>query len=274
MRDAEGRRARDFVAELFERAAAFLDPNLAHDLPIDFPSRFWEMCVTVMLLDADIGLRRSADRPIVDGPDLLLEDGTTWVEAVSAGPGTGADALVWPARFEGAFHIPDERIRLRLLGAVKEKQEKGKKYVARGTVRPDHRYVIAVNAGEVPWARTELHIPRILRTLFPIGPMEVLMDVSTGAVTGSRYAYSPQVLKENGSGVATDSFLSPTSALVSAVLYACLDEYNRPVPLGDAVHFVHNPSAANRLPNGFMMCGREYLPGDQAIDVRDHRRVA
>jgi hypothetical protein len=273
-RHVEGRRGRDFVADLFERSAAYLDPSLAHDLPTDFPSRFWEMYVTAMLLDSGIALRRSVNRPIMDGPDLLVEDGTTWVEAVAAGPGLGADALVWPANYESAFHIPDERIKLRLLSALKEKQEKGKKYFAAGIVGPDHRYMVALNAGEVPLARTELHIPRILRTLFPIGPMEVVIDISSGAVTGSRYAYNRQVFKENGSAVATDSFLSPTSAPVSAVLYACVDEYNWSAPLGDAILLVHNPSATNRLPDGFMKCGREYLPGDQVIDVRDHRRVA
>jgi hypothetical protein len=263
--------AHRFVADLFARSYEYLDARLRSDLPKDFPSRFWEMYVTCMLLESGIALVRTRDRPVQSGPDLLLADGETWIEAVTAGPGTGADALSWPRGNGVAYRIPDDRIILRILSAITTKSRVMKRYINHGLVSPQHRCVIAVNAGEVPLARVEQSVPRILRSVFPIGSMEVLISVPDGHVTGSRYAYRPRIAKEKGQEVDTTFFLSPESSHISAVFYACVDEYNHPHPLQDAVHAVKNPQATVEWPEGRLVAGREYTARAGVIETIDHR---
>ncbi|MDP9176936.1 MAG: hypothetical protein M3O61_04580 [Gemmatimonadota bacterium] len=274
--DHDYTRARAFVEHLYARSQAYLDADIRRDLPRDFSQRFWEMCIATMLLDAGVELCPRSRRPNPSrGPDILLADGTTWIEAVSVGAGEGPDALQWPTGALGTvMYVPDERVSLRLLSVIFEKLGKAREYLSSGLVKPGDRYIVAVNAAEVPWARQESAVPRIVRSLFPIGSLEVTIGLPDGEVKGIGHAHRPHIRKELGAQVPTSLFLQDESALIGAVLYACVDEFNvRPEPKDDLI-LVHNPRAANPVPVGWVRAGHEYYLEGEAVKHVDHRSNA
>jgi len=276
MRDRwDGLGALEFVQDLFARTASFLDARLSKDLLVHFPERLWEMCVVALLLEAGVELAPTAERPFrKQGPDILLAHEKTWVEAISVGAGSGPDRLVPIAPSGGrALQIPDESITLRLTNGIAEKSRQGRSYFENGLLGPDDPFIIAINAGEVPYARHEQEPPRIVKALYPLGNLEIILG-SEGSVLGSRYQYRPQIRKKGGAGVSTSFFLSPDSAHVSAVLYGCVNEYNRPRSLRGAAILVHNLNARNPLPPRTIRVGREYVADGDRLTVIRHAETS
>lgn len=258
------REARDFIEGEWPSVAPFLDRDLPTKAAERFHAHFWEFYLAVALGACSVPLVPRSERRGRDaGPDLLLRNGIA-IEAVTASAGIGPDA-VKEATLGEARSVPDDAIRLRMLNAIHEKQRKLERYRVTGTHVPGAPFVVALNAAAVPSARAENTVPRIVRTLFPLGDLQVRIDVNSLEVVGSSYAFEDRVVKTKGAEVRTDNFLSPgTFNGISAVLYSCADAVNRPPTAGGDFLIVHNPHASAPLPLGALPAAYEYTSdGDQ-----------
>jgi hypothetical protein len=249
--------AKIFVEALWERAHEHIDSDILKELPVQFHQRFWEIYLAAALLEAGLNLQQSSGR---DGPDICIEadDGSKiWIEAVTATPGQGNDA-VQEAEIGIATDVPDDQIKLRLLNAFAEKSKKYKRYREKNWVSPEEPYIIAINAAQVPSARREREIPRIVRSLLPFGFQVLHLTRETLEVTGTSYEYQGEVIKASGTEIETTSFLNPECSGISAVIYSCVDAFNYPTEISKALLLFHNPLATIPLPLGFLRKGYEY----------------
>jgi hypothetical protein len=249
--------AKMFVEELWGKAHEYLDSDILEELPDQFHQRFWEIYLAASLLESSLNLQHSSGR---DGPDICIkaDDGSKiWVEAVTASPGQGNDA-VQEAEIGTVRSVPDEQIKLRLLNAFAEKSKKYKRYREKNWVSTEEPYIIAINAALVPSASRELEIPRIVRSLLPFGFQVLHLSRETLEVTGNSYEYQGGVIKISGAEIETTSFLNPEYSGISAVIYSCVDVCNYPTEISRALLLFHNPLAKNPLPLGFLKKGYEY----------------
>jgi hypothetical protein len=254
------REAKSFVESLWARANTYVDPDLPLKMPREFHQRFWELYLASAFLDSGLPLVPRRSERVVAGPDLCVSmrpETRIWVEAVAALPGTGPDAV-----HEGtpgiAREVPDDPIKLRLLNVFDEKCRKHASYLEKGVVGASDPYVIAINAAMVPSAMLEREVPRIVRSLLPIGDGIVHLDRRSLKAVGSGHKYQSSITKLSGGEVPTDLFLDCRFRPVSAVLYSCADAFNHASETGAELLLLHNPLALNPLELGFLRRGREF----------------
>ena len=248
---------KQFSQQLWDRYHPYADDHFLAEIRKDFNARFWEMYLTCTLLDngPKLGYVVSCSKP---GPDALVEhEGQRlWIEATVATDGdpTKPDSAVE----DHSGNVPDEKILFRYANAIDTKHKKYLLYRDNGIIGKSDTYVIAINGYPLSYRWAEPEIPRILKALFPIGPLEMLIDRKTKMALGTRYQYRPAVKKISGSPVSTEIFLDQQYCGISAILYSCASGYGSSSPLGTDFILVHNPQASQPLPPGFLPCGREY----------------
>jgi hypothetical protein len=252
------REGRQFVEEIWRECAPYVDLDLHVRARESYLPRFWELYVAYTLLTRGLTLvPREGRRVRVKGPDLLLGDGITWVEAVLPTGGSGPDAIkeIEPGT---AGWVPHDALKLRLLSAIRAKLGKYHRYLETNVLTPTDRYVVAVGGCAISSAKREQTIPRIVSSVLPFGAEQVHLDAMSLQVIGHSFMHQPSVRKESGAQVSTMLFQDPASSPISALLYAWSDEINRPVSPGSEYIIVHNPLAANPLPLGYFPFGTEY----------------
>ena len=249
--------ARTLVERLWPLCSPYLDHDFRRQAADRFETRFWEMYLAWTLLENGVTLKQRPVGRRVAGPDFQTESRDVWIEAVLATAGTGENAV--PDLVDGGVRsVPEAEMILRLRTAIETKVQKGREYLTAGVVMPDEPFVIAVGARRIPLGRLESPIPRVVAAVFPFGNAVVHFDRDSGDVVGESYEYRPEILNARKSPVRTDLFLDPSYSHVSGVLYAGVDEVNRPQVPGPEFLFVHNPLAAVPLPAGYFPFGVEY----------------
>lgn len=263
--------ARQFVEGIWPQCRAYLDADFRKKASEHFAARFWEMYLVHTLLQNGIGITPRSSRNSTKGPDILLADGVTFIEAVLATSGCGRDAVPDPPSRRGAYSgLPDDQMKLRLLNAIDEKLKKYHRYRETGVLSSEDRYVIAVSGSAIGMARHELPIPRIVRAVFGLGNLQVHIDLESGQKDEWSWSTQEVVNKKSGAPVDSSLFLSPKSAPICAVIYCFTDECNRPAKPGVDFLTVHNPSASNKLARGFFPFGSEYWAEEDQIKWQRH----
>jgi hypothetical protein len=177
-----------------------------------------------------------------------------WIEAIAPGNGSGDDEV--PEIITGITQqIPEDQIILRLTSAISEKHKKYKKYLENGLIAPDEPYIIAINGCQIWSSKAEDDPPRIVRAVFPIGQQYV----DFGQKAGSGFEFRSKVYNAKGADIPTDIFLDPAFEGVSAILFSNSDCCNRSEHSGDEFILVHNLMAKNKLKEGLLQWGREYI---------------
>jgi hypothetical protein len=87
----------NFLESLWARYAPYADTNFHTEFQNknNLQSRFFEMYLTVALLEQSFPVVRRAERTGDEGPDICIEDpcGRVWIEAVAPTRGNGRDAV-------------------------------------------------------------------------------------------------------------------------------------------------------------------------------------
>lgn len=260
--------AKVFVMRLWEVANIYLDPDFLVKLPNQFHQHFWELYLAASLLEIGLPLEHSNSS---DGPDICIRsdsDSYIWVEAVTALAGQGVDA-VQKAECGVSRSVPDDQIKLRLLNAFDKKSKKYDVYKEKNWIGSEDPYIIAINAAQVPSARLEREMPRIVRSLLPLGHPVLHLDKETHNIVNTSYEYQGNVIKASGMGPKTTSFLNPEFSGISAVIYSCADTVNYPTEISRSLLLFHNPLAVNPIPLGFLKKGHEYWIEDQYLRIKD-----
>lgn len=253
---------------LWQRYSHLADSHFRMEFQRDMCSRYWEMYLGCSILD--LGLTPSSDDA---GPDLTVpvNGQTICIEAVAPTPGqVGLPDSVPDYECGKVRSVPDNQLVLRILSAIRDKGEKYHEYVRSGLVSNDASFMIAVSGSKLPSARQEVTVPRIVRSVLPVGDEYIRFDLKSGQFTDSGHQYRNQVMKSRGQSIPTDLFLDPAYAWLSAVLWSCVDPWNVPPTIGADFIVVHNPLALHPLPHGFINVGSAY----SAVVLQDGCRIS
>ena len=194
-----------FVEELWRRFRPYADSHFREKARHEFHQRFWEMYLGVSLLEHGFVLQPHRD----EGPDLCTctAEGTrVWFEAVAPGPGSGHDQVPPVPRSdlgEDVAEVPTEKILLRFTNALSKKQEKYGAALAKGIIRPDDGYVLAINSRGIRLVPFDGPMPLFVRAFLPYGPLQVAFDSKTRQIVDRFYQYRPAISKLSGRSVST-----------------------------------------------------------------------
>ena len=244
----------------------YADKDFLQEARKDFHPRFWEMYLGFSLINRGISLAKYDKSK--GGPDLLIssEKWNVWLEAIAPTAGEGVNAVI-EIEQEGASDVPDELIKLRYCSVIDKKHEKYKKYIdkEKPIISKEDRYIIAVNGGDIPSARKEIDIPRIVRCVLPFGHEVIEIDRNSLEGADGDYQYQGTSYKKSGSPVSTDIFCNSSFNAISAILFSNVDALNYPNHPGNDFVLIHNPLAKNPLERGFIKLGREYWVEKQTL---------
>ena len=115
-----------------------------------------------------------------------------------------------------------------------------------------------MNGCRLPWHGSDLHIPRIVRSVLPFGLPQVTYDTRSHKVVNTGYQYRAYLQKASGEKIDTDIFVKSEYSHISAVLFSRVDAANLTPAMGDDFVIVHNPLGSRELPDDFPKVGREY----------------
>jgi hypothetical protein len=264
--DAHHVRGRKYLERLWQEGAPYVDNDAAEKATRDLASVFWELQLVHALRTAGQNLtpRSGLAYKKNKGPDLFAEgEPGAWIEAVVVRRGTGPDALQQPEMMKVYSYNPDGVV-LRLRSVILDKGLKLQNYISDGIIKPGHATIIAISGVILPHRSSGITPPEIVRAVYPANNPVLEIDRKTRAVTDSYVEYRDRVKKALGAEVATDIFLDPGFAHVSAVLFDEADWVNPPNPPGADFKLVHNSMATTPLPEGWLPAGCEYWWRDGA----------
>jgi hypothetical protein len=269
------RAGKEFAERLWDTYHPHADSHFLTEIRRDFHARFWEMYLTCTLLEQgqQQGYSVRCPKYRTGGPDICVEyrDLRIWVEAVTPTDGnpTKPDSVIEPTLCE-AHKIPEEKIILRYTNAINSKHKQYLKYLADGIVAENDAYVIAVNGFPLSYGWATPEIPRILKAVFPIGPVQVEFDRNTGKVVKVGHQFRPIIYKSTGEKVSTEFFVNSQYDGISAILHsyanACmmvplfpeeLVDQQDVDQLGNDFFVVHNPMALQPVPHRLIVATRE-----------------
>ena len=260
---AEGNEGKAFAERLWSEYYPYADANFLTEVRSNFHARFWEMYLTCALLQHQRKQGYSVSCPKrknSGGPDILIEldNIRIWIEAVTATDGAPGlpDSIV--ESMPGQVHsVPEEKIILRYANAIAEKHRKYTDYRAKGIVSEKDSYIIAVNGWPLSYRWADAEMPRFLKSVFPFGHLEVVIDKTSKKVVEKRHQFRPDIFKLTGSPVSTRTFLCDEYIGISAVMHSYANACT-PFDLGADLLIVHNPRAANPVPLELIPVTREY----------------
>lgn len=277
---------REFVGRICKRyiKLGLADPNFEDNLCCGSDARFWQRLSEALLAHEllEVGLDL---RPSRDGPDMLIkhEGRNIWIEVICPEP-TGVPTDWLEHKYNESVNFPHEAILLRWTAAIKEKAEKllGNPtknylgYLEKGVVTPDDAYVIAINGRRLRDVFPSLdgisQFPFAVEAVFAVGPYAIKIDRDTLKRTDAAHQHRPILLKPNGSPVPAYTFLDPAFRPISAIWATDIDEGSI---LGNAkpMAVVHNPNAANPIPQEFLPANWDYVASECGEDeyVLDRR---
>ncbi len=250
------------MEQLYRQFKPFADDNFEAEFQKRVIPRFWEMYLACALIDGGFGLIPRKNRP-PGGPDICIDQGGSriWVEAVAPEVGEGPDRVPAQQGDTELFSIvPEDQITLRFCSVIDHKFRKHSDYLKKGLVGSGEPFVIAVNGADIPNAAVILpgDVPYAIRAVLPIGPLVVTIDRKTGTKVKEEFARRNRIPKLSEKVVPTDLFLEPNYGTISALLFSNVHPFSFDRATLDGVSLLHNGSAQQRLPMGWLKAGVEY----------------
>ena len=249
----------DYCENLWSIYRKYSDPNFITSIANDFQNRFWEMYLTVSLID--MGFEVICPKP---GPDVgvVLDETIIWFEATCPRRGAQGNPNQVPVlRSDGTVqNEPNEKIILRYLNSIDEKfKRQYKSWISQDIISQNDCFIIAINPMLLGFDLADTSPPRILQAVFPIGSFFVEFDQKTLKAVKQGFQHRPVLSKANASEVKTGIFLDNQYAQLSAVLCSRTNVIHHPVKSGDDFQLVTNPNASNSLPKEFRLRGKHYF---------------
>jgi hypothetical protein len=130
---------------------------------------------------------------------------------------------------------------------------------------------VAINAALTsPLIANDWGLPRIVRTVMEVGAPVIVVDRQTRTIVEHTNAYQAAVLKKNQSSVSQGTFLDDSAKSISACFYSHAHYGYEPHVIGEGFILVHNRSATNPLPRGFVNRGKEFWADSNNILGHNH----
>jgi len=214
-----------------------------------FKQCWWEMVLTVGLLNVLNSKLEIHKKKKEEGPDILIHDPVEilpkiYIEAIA--PKEGETEYKLPDLQWGCHKVPEKEFLFRLSGAFKEKYKKYGFYLDKNILCENDIYIIAISACNLSEYDSLMDSPRSasLKFLFGVGNQVVTPKESF-------VKYRPQVMKGN-SPVEMNYFHKNEYNGISAVLYSNTGILRCPDKPDENFIIVKNPLAKNPLPSNLL----------------------
>ncbi len=256
----------EYLWEIYE---PYADDHFLTEIRNNFDARYWEMYLTVFLLEEgyeDV----VCPKP---GPDVGIRFGgkRIWFEATSLTRGAEGAPDQVPEMENGVLRrVPNELMLLRYLSGVSGKcKTQYPSWLKSGTVSEDDCFVIAVNPRQLRNELADSDPPRILQVALTLGNPNIVIDKDTREVLELGYTFRDSIQKKSGASVHTGMFLNPDYVILSGLLCSRVDAVDREEKMGADFQLAPNPHALNKLPDEFRLRGThfqiDYSPGGHYV---------
>jgi hypothetical protein len=175
--------ARKHCEELWELFEPYADREFCIEIRKNFDARYWEMHLTTFLMRE--GYAICAPKP---GPDVGIRFSgcRIWFEATCPTRGAESNPDQVPdlkAVALGAEPIvqttPNEKLVLRYLNSISEKQRQYSTWLANGIIAAEDAFVVAINPRRLRHEFADTDPPRILQAAYAVGSPYVALDPQT-----------------------------------------------------------------------------------------------
>jgi hypothetical protein len=213
---------------LWARYEPYADANFCQEFSRQPDNRFWEMYLTVRLLDAGKKIRSRAELPSAArdvGPDLCIQKGTRriWIEAVSPeqGHANNPDRVADRPAEEARIDADEQRrqVELRITTALCSKIEKFKGYRNDGIIGERDSCIVAISAGQFALQAIHGGLPPPVTSVYPFGQEQAYFN-SNARTFNSVFDFAPQIRRVGGQAVDRTAFQDPENALISGLIWS------------------------------------------------------
>ncbi len=273
-RDIE-RTIRDALEALWDHYEPYSDTDFRQNFARQPDARFWEMYLTVQLLEAGKNVcprseLRAADRDT--GPDIRIVEGdyTIWIEARTPEPGEPANPDHVPEIIPineggGAQPSPRRQVELRITGALIDKRDAFERYRRQGIIAENDICVVAVSGANFFAQSATAGLPLAVTAVYPFGDEYVTINRETLDVVDSGYHYSENIDRSDATPIPRYAFLDEHFSRVSGLVWSRRTIGNFFFQPHDFI-FVHNFAAEPEFPRGWLEWAEEDVideAGDQ-----------
>ncbi len=240
------RKIKYFCESLWRKFNIYADNHFLSQIKRNFYDRYWEMYLTVTLLEWGYAIESNSK-----GPDVLIKNemNKIWIEAVNSSNGTSLDAIP-DVKFDTMQLVPEDKIILRLQNSIETKLIAYERYACRSIIKAKEPYVIALNSVALNFM-TDDEIPYVLKALLPIG--DYVYNFKDEIM---KIEFRDRIIKEKGSEVFTNIFFNDRYKYISAIIYSNVSAHAFNKDLGSDFILIHNPKAINPLPIDILKKGK------------------
>lgn len=250
---------------LWAKYEPYADKDFAAKFARQPDEHFWEMYLTVSLLDAGKKVRPRSELTKTErdtGPDIcILEEGRkVWIECVAPGTGTDGhpDSVPELAGRRTVHAAPRRQVELRITSSLLQKRGKFRGYREMKIVSPDDVAIIAFSGANFWMQSSTIGLPPALSAVYPVGDEYFVVAKDTFEIVKSGYHYTTKIPRKGGPDIARTAFLSDDYADISGLVWSrrTLGSF---VGRKDDFVYVHNVSAAKPLATKWTPWAEEYL---------------
>lgn len=259
---------KDELEGLWAQYEPFADARFPEKFAQDPNSRFWEMYLTVELMNEGKRLRprASLERRVREhGPDICIEesDRRIWIESVC--PKTGASSsldsvpdLVAISEGGVATVAPRREVELRISSALYEKKKTFEKYVQQNIVKPEDVCIIAVSGANFVEQSSSFGMPVAATTVYPVGPKYAVFSKDGNQIVASGYRESNFIERIGTEPIPRCAFLDNQFSSISGLIWSRRSIGNFCWYDQDFV-LIHNFAAKNAFSEAWIPWHEEYV---------------
>lgn len=209
----------------------YADTNFRENFARDPDPKFWEMYLTVQMLDAGKNVRPRSELPIAQrdiGPDIKIidDDRLIWIEAIApkSGDNNNPDRVPDPISMSeggGAQLAPHREVELRITSALETKRKAFARYQKMGLVSGEDICIVAISGLRFPVQSAPFGKPRALFAVLPIGELNFTFDQKTGeTVNKGYYGYSMEIERTGRGSIPRYGFFSDRYPQISGLIWS------------------------------------------------------
>lgn len=245
----------------------YSDSNFREDFARNPDPKFWEMYLTVQMIDAGKNVHPRTEMPASQrdiGPDIKIVDGnrTIWIEAIAPEPGAESNLdrvpdIVPLSEGGDVQSAPRREVELRITSALESKREAFARYQEMGLVSTEDICIVAISGSRFFGQSVPFGFPRALSAVLPIGDLVVTFDTKTGQTVDEGYDYSMEIERSSGGPIPRVGFWSDRYPQISGLIWSRRSVGNFLGQAGDLA-FIHNTRAQMRVEPHWAGWAEEY----------------
>jgi hypothetical protein len=267
--------------ELWTQYEPYADTNFKTEFAKQPDARFWEMYLTVVLLDAGKILVSREKLPKAqrdEGPDICIPKRRRkiWIEAIAPDRGEpdNLDRVpdLFAASAEGQAQDARRQVELRITSALLKKRDAFEEYRQKGIVAEEDSCIVAISAGQFALQAVDFGLLQAVTAIYPFGEEHFALDPEGKKVVSLGHDYAPLIrrLDNPKEPIRRSAFQHEHFAGVSGMIWS-LRSIGNFLGQADDLMYVQNHVARRPLERRWMKWLEEYVPDDEGKKLNRQR---